>query len=288
MSNEKTIRTMRRVHAGDVSLRILWVKANKLLPAHSGGDIRSYSILRQLASHHELVFFSYYGGERDPAYEKEVAQQFPGAICLSTGGRDSTTLWRSFDYLLRLPLRVPYAVSRFQSTRVQEMLATWFLEKRFDVAVCDFLDAAVNLPKRLTIPTVLFQHNVESEIWRRHALTQSNPARRLLYRVEFNKMFRYEQNEIKRFDHVIAVSEHDRELMSGWIPASRIAVVPTGVDLQQFQPDVSSRSVESLVLFVGAMDWEPNIDAAEYFCREIWPLIQAKAPKARFRIMGRN
>jgi glycosyltransferase involved in cell wall biosynthesis len=42
------------------------------------------------------------------------------------------------------------------------------------------------------------------------------------------------------------------------------------------------------VLFVGAMDWEPNVDAAEYFCREIWPSIQAKVPEARFRIVGRN
>jgi glycosyltransferase involved in cell wall biosynthesis len=45
---------------------------------------------------------------------------------------------------------------------------------------------------------------------------------------------------------------------------------------------------EPLVLFVGAMDWEPNIDAVEYFCREIWPAIQAQVPASRFRIVGRD
>src|SRR5205823_2804195 len=54
------------------------------------------------------------------------------------------------------------------------------------------------------------------------------------------------------------------------------------------QPEVSPRAVKPLVMFVGAMDWEPNVDAVEHFCREIWPSVQAGAPAARFRIVGRN
>jgi glycosyltransferase involved in cell wall biosynthesis len=273
---------------GERPVRILWVKADKILPVHSGGNIRSYQILRQLASRHELVFFSYYGGGRDAEYEEEITRQLPGAVCLCTGKRELTSLRRGLDYLRKLPARAPYAVSRFKSAPVQESLRNWFQERRFDVAVCDFLDAAVNFPGHLAIPAVLFQHNVESEIWRRHALTAHNPIRRLLYRAEFKKMLSYEQSMVRKFHHVIAVSEHDRRLMSEWTDSARITVVPTGVDLHEYQPDRSSRPVEPLVLFVGAMDWEPNIDAVEYFCREIWPLIQGKVPAARFRIVGRN
>jgi glycosyltransferase involved in cell wall biosynthesis len=273
---------------GGRRLRILWVKADKILPVHSGGNIRSYHILRQLASRHELIFFSYYGGEPDAEYEQELTRQFPGAVCLCTGKQAPTSLRRGLDYLVRVPMQAPYAVSRFKSVPVQGRLRTWFLERRFDVAVCDFLDGAVNFPSRLAIPTVLFQHNVESEIWRRHALTERNPARRLLYRVELKKMLSYEQNMVRKFHHIVAVSEHDRQLISEWTDPSRITVVPTGVDLQQYWPDPFPRASETLVLFVGAMDWEPNIDAVEYFCREIWPSIQAKVPTARFRIVGRN
>jgi glycosyltransferase involved in cell wall biosynthesis len=269
-------------------LRILWVKADKILPVHSGGNIRSYHILRQLASRHELIFFSYYGGEPDAEYEEELARQFPGAVCLCTGKRSPTWLGRGLDYLVRLPVRAPYAVSRFESAAVQSRLKTWFQEGRFEVVVCDFLDAAVNFPNRFVIPTALFQHNVESEIWRRHSLTESNPARRLLYRVEFEKMLSYEQSMVRKFHHVIAVSEHDRQLMGAWTDVSRITVVPTGVACQQYRPNPSSRVAAPLVLFVGAMDWEPNIDAVEYFCREMWPSIRAKVPAARFRIVGRN
>jgi glycosyltransferase involved in cell wall biosynthesis len=269
-------------------LRILWVKANKILPTHSGGAIRSYQILCRLASLHELVFFSYYGGEPDPEYEKRLARQFPGSVCLCTGNRELNWVGRGLDYASRVAMPIPYAVSRFKSAPVQQRLNTWFRERRFDVTVCDFLDAAVNFPRHLTIPTILFQHNVESEIWRRYSLTEGNPAKRFLYQVEFKKMLNYEQSVLPRFHRIIAVSHHDRHLMSKWTDPSRISVVPTGVDLKRYRPGPPSAPLQPLVLFVGAMDWEPNVDAAEYFCGKIWPSIQAKVPAARFRIVGRN
>lgn len=273
---------------GECRLRILWAKADKILPAHSGGNIRSYQILRQLASRHELTLFSYYAGSPDAEYETELTRQFPGAVCLCTGKRGRSGASRALDYLAQLAKPVPYAVSRFESIRVQEKLNTWFEDRSFDVVVCDFLDAAVNFPIRAAIPMVLFQHNVESEIWRRHALNQQNPARKILYQLEFKKMLNYEPSAVRRFHHIIAVSEHDRHVMSAWTDSARITVVPTGVDLQQYCPIPSAKAHEPLVLFVGAMDWEPNIDAVEFFCHEIWPSIQANVPAVRFRIVGRD
>jgi glycosyltransferase involved in cell wall biosynthesis len=76
--------------------------------------------------------------------------------------------------------------------------------------------------------------------------------------------------------------------MSAWVDPTRVTVVPTGVDLRQYQPDFSEREVRPLVMFVGAMDWEPNIDAVEFFCKEIWPSVLTEIPQAKFRIVGRN
>ena len=61
-------------------MRILWVKADKLLPVHSGGNIRSYHIMRSLSAQHELTFFSYYGGHRDESYERELSDRLPGPL----------------------------------------------------------------------------------------------------------------------------------------------------------------------------------------------------------------
>ncbi len=268
-------------------MKILWVKANKLLPLHSGGDIRSFHILRGLSSRHEVTFLSYYDGAEDEKYEAELRNEFPSALAICTG-KSGAFVSRSVDYLRSLPLPAPYAVSRFASPlvkgKIKELLATG----GFDVAVADFLDAAVNFPDELKIPALLFQHNVESEIWRRHAATETNPAKRLIYQFEFKKMLRYEQTAVRNFQHVIAVSTHDCELMLPWIADGRITVVPTGVDVKQYRPESIDHDPAPLVLFVGAMDWEPNIDGAEFFSREIWDLVVAKVPDARFCIVGRN
>lgn len=269
-------------------MRILWVKADKLLPVHSGGNIRTFHVLRYLAAHHDLTFYSYYGGKPDDVYEGELQRYLPGSIAVCTGKRDLSGVARGADYLAHLTAQPPYAVSRFACLKVQDQIRTWFREQRFDVAVCDFLDAAVNFPGHLTIPSVLFQHNVESEIWRRHAATATNPVKKTMYRMEFQKMLRYEQIEVRKFHHVVAVSENDRTLMTEWVDPSHVTVIPTGVDLAQYQPDPGAPEPTPLITFVGAMDWEPNVDGVEYFCREIWPDIRAEVPEARFRIVGRN
>jgi glycosyltransferase involved in cell wall biosynthesis len=278
-------------------MRILWVKADKLLPVESGGNIRTYHVLRYLAARHELTFYSYYDGEPDPDYERELQRQLPGSIAVCTGKPELAGARRGLDYLKHLGAAAPYAVGRFADSAVQGQVTSWFREQNFDVAVCDFLDAAINFPEHLNTPSVLFQHNVESEIWRRHSETASNPIKKLMYGVEFRKMLAYEKSAVQRFQHVIAVSENDRSLMTRWVDGDRITVVPTGVDLAEFAPDSSnaSASVSSnpcepapIVSFVGAMDWEPNVDGVEYFCGEIWPSIKSAVPDARLRIVGRN
>jgi polysaccharide biosynthesis protein PslH len=72
------------------------------------------------------------------------------------------------------------------------------------------------------------------------------------------------------------------------VDASHISVVPTGVDLSKYRYDPGSRPKGPIVIFTGSMDWEPNIDGVEYFCKEIWPLVLARLPSARFRIVGRD
>ncbi len=269
-------------------MRILWVKADKLLPVENGGNIRTYHILRHLSARHELIFYSYYGGAVDKAYERELQHRLPGSVAVCTGKRELSGISRGLDYLVHLNSQPPYAVSRFASLKVQNQLRSWFGEQHFDVAVCDFLDAAVNFPGRLNIPSVLFQHNVESEIWRRHEATASYSVKKAMYGMEFRKMERYERMVVRKFHHVVAVSESDRALMTKWVDADRVTVVPTGVDLAEYRPAPESAEPGPVVTFVGAMDWEPNVDGVEYFASEVWPAIKADVPEARLRIVGRN
>src|SRR5262245_54057848 len=269
-------------------MKILWVKAGKLLPVDTGGKIRSYNILRKLAGRHEVTFLSYYGGRRDEAYEREIRERLPGTQVIYTATPDSTKFERALLYLLRLPSRAPFGITKFLSREARRLLARWLNEDRFDVAVCDFLCASLNFPKKSATPVALFQHNVESVLWKRQAECQANPIKRIVFKLEAAKMLRYERAAVGRFDHVIAVSEGDRDRMGAMTDPSRISVAPTGVDLAQFRTAAGERATEPLVMFVGSMDWEANIDGVTYFCREIWPQVKRATPEARLRIVGRN
>jgi sugar transferase (PEP-CTERM/EpsH1 system associated) len=157
----------------------------------------------------------------------------------------------------------------------------------------------VNLPPSLPCRSVIFTHNVESEIWRRHAETKTSWIERRLYERQHASMLRFERDTLARFDGVLAVSDADRDTFARLFPGvirHPVHVVPTGVDTEFFAPspddapspgdDPSPLDAPSLV-FTGSMDWLPNEDAMTYFCRDILPAIRAAAPGTQLSIVGR-
>ena len=268
-------------------MRILWVKAGKILPVDTGGRIRSYNILRHLASRHDVRFLSYYPGERDADYERALGSAFRGGESFpagATGGKVS----QLFHFARHLPSPAPYAVAKFTDPRVRRRVREIVDRERPDVAVCDFLAPSLNFPERLPVPSVLFQHNVEHMLWARQARHERNPARKAVYALEAAKMRRYERAALERFQDVIAVSDNDRALMRDMSQAARITVVPTGVDTSTYRMDARTGQSEQRVMFLGSMDWPANIDGVEWFCAEVWPRVCAAVPDARFQVVGRK
>jgi polysaccharide biosynthesis protein PslH len=268
-------------------MKILWVKGGKLWPVDTGGKIRSFNILRHLARHHEVTLLSYYGGPRDHAYEAAILERLPRTQTIHTGAPEGSLSMR-LDYIWRLASPAPYAVTKFTHPKVQRAVAKSLDRNQLDAAVCDFLSASLNFPNQPQVPCILFQHNVETVLWQRMAETESAFLRKRAYKIEAAKMARYEKNALARFSHIIAVSDRDRDEMLKMRPACRITVVPTGVDTEQYRVAGSASGDPPIIVFTGSMDWEPNIDAVEYFCREIWPTVLASFPNARFQIVGRN
>src|SRR5262245_35238532 len=120
-------------------MRVLWVKAGKLLPVDTGGKIRSYNLLRRLSEQNEVVLLSYYGGRADPAYDAAIIREFPGALPMVVPAPFEGGVGAYLGYARRFLRPAPFAVSKFTSRRVKQALNRCLGEERFDVAVCDFL-----------------------------------------------------------------------------------------------------------------------------------------------------
>jgi len=267
-------------------LKILWVKAGGLYPPNIGGRIRSYHILKALARRHSITLFTFYAATKDDlhnALEHEFTQVVLMPLTISTG-RAFREAVSSARYLFS-PL--PYTVSKFCRPEVAHRLLQLVQENEPDVIVCDFVIAAQAIPWDTPIPKILFTHNVEAAIWGHHYRVARNPLWKLLSWREYRKMDRFEWDCLKRADHVLTVSDHDRNIFSRLIDPSRITVIPTGVDVEYFRPSPNQDQTTTFV-FSGAMDWMPNEDAMVYFIKQILPRIRKQIPNASLCVVGRN
>jgi polysaccharide biosynthesis protein PslH len=140
----------------------------------------------------------------------------------------------------------------------------------------------------LPCPAVLFQHNVEATIWKRHFEVQTHRVKKGFFFNQWQKMQRFEAETCRRFDSVIAVSKDDAEAMQRDYGIAEVFDVPTGVDTDFFQPAGREAVVPNSLVFTGSMDWLPNEDAIRYFTQEVLPLLKARIPDVSLTVVGRN
>ncbi|HEY7499686.1 MAG TPA: glycosyltransferase [Vicinamibacterales bacterium] len=272
-------------------MRILWLNTNLLLPLDKGGKLRTWHLMRHLAKRHEITCISF--ADPAPPHAHIAGMSEVCSKLVTIPRRESTKEGlRFYAAVARHVLNpLPYAVAQYRSRRYRRAVRRALAAGSFDRIVCDFLVPAVNMPNRLPCPSALFTHNVEAEIWRRHAETERRPMRKRLYRTQWKRMLRFEGRTMARFDRVLAVSEVDRDTLQrlyGNELAAPVSVIPTGVDTQYFVPQPVDPSGARRIVFTGSMDWLPNADGVEYFCREILPLIRRDEPDATFTIAGRS
>jgi sugar transferase (PEP-CTERM/EpsH1 system associated) len=271
-------------------MNILWLKSDLLLPLDKGGRLRTWHLLRYLAQRHDVTYLSF--SERSQQRDAAVAGMRQVATRVVTVPRSDPakrSLLFYMDAARYLADPLPYAVAKYRSAAYKTQLQSLLREQTFELLVCDFLVPAVNLPKTLPCPAVIFTHNVEAEIWRRHAETKVSVPVRRLYQLQHKRMLRFEAETLRRFDGILTVSEADRDTLARLYPdvASKpIWVVRTGVDTSYFVPSDEATARLHLV-FTGSMDWLPNEDAMAHFCHDILPLIREQEPHVHLSIVGR-
>jgi glycosyltransferase involved in cell wall biosynthesis len=265
-------------------MKILWVNANFLHPTNKGGSIRSLGMLRHLHRRHEIHFAALADPRlpEGPAGAGEYSRQaypFPHR----PPDRGSPRFWGQLLGGLVSPL--PVAVKRFHVPAFGRELQQILRRERFDRAVVDHLMPAAHYPD---LPhSLLFQHNVETIIWRRHAEQAATPVHRAYFQMQARRMFAFEKRVCHQVGHIVVVSPQDAAWTRELFGVPNVSEVPTGVDLEYFTPPGQVPKKYDFV-FIGSMDWLANIDGVLYFVREILPLVRRRRPKATFAIVGRK
>ena len=269
-------------------MRILWLKTELLHPVDKGGKIRTYNMLKELKREHHVTYLTLDDGSASDEDRRNALEYCHELVCVPHARREKFTPGFYVELFLNLVSQLPYAIKKYESRAMRREIVEREQQGAFDLLVCDFLAPAANVPAALTTPAVLFQHNVEAMIWKRHYEVQTNPVKKAYLYGQWQKMRRFEREMCSRFDSVIAVSADDREQMKHEYGAEAVFDVPTGVDTDFFRPSGTVKPVAHSLVFTGSMDWLPNDDAIRYFTREIMPLIKSKVPDVTLTVVGRN
>ncbi|MBC7482470.1 MAG: glycosyltransferase [Rhizobacter sp.] len=267
--------------------RLVFVSPLFLFPNDAGGKIRTTNILRGLkGGAFEIILVGVATAEQQARWATELA-----GVCdefVPWAPQPARAKWqRAGDLLNALPVNVVADRSAAGRRAVQQVLA----RPDINLVVFDFVHSAVLCPDVLLCPSLCFTHNVEAEIFARHASQASDLPRRLIWQSQHRKMVAYEGAALRRFDAVIAVSERDAAKFRADYAIADVAAIPTGVDLDFFAfapPPAATEIAPPTVVFTGSMDWDANIDGVRYFLDQVWPLVLASVPEARFRVVGRS
>src|SRR4029077_3299230 len=215
-------------------------------------------------SRHKIHYVAFAGADPDEELERS-SEYCDQAYPIEHQVPSHQSLGFAWQLVQGLISSLPVAVFRYRSAAMRRTLDRLLETEQFDPVVCDFPIPAVNL--RRPRKYILFQHNVETVIWRRHAETAKSPLRRAYFQQQTRKMLAYEQSVCQAAQHVIAVSALDARLMREMFGLPEVSYVDTGVDIGHFAPQPSPPKAD--LVFVGSMDWRPNIDGVQYFVRFI-------------------
>jgi sugar transferase (PEP-CTERM/EpsH1 system associated) len=256
-------------------------------PPNKGDKIRAYHVLRYLQKHFRVHLGTFIDHADDARHEPTLA-----AGCASTcmiALAPGLARWRSLPALLTgQPLSVRY----YQHHALQRWVRHT-LEAHDISAVLAFSGPmAQYVPQDMDKPMIRVMDlvDVDSEKWRAYGATAAWP-RASLYRREAQRLLDYERQIAQRFDHTLLVSHAEAEVLRALAPAyaHRIDYFNNGVDSGFFSPahrfDRPYHAPVNLV-FTGALDYAPNIDAVTWFARRVLPAVLGQHPGLMFHIVG--
>ena len=275
------------VSAGNKKLKVLFFSQRFPYPMDTGGKIRTGKLLEQLNDLFHITLVSNVESPKDDGYLDQVKN-----LC----GEFYPVPWKevnkySFKFYLKVLLgmfsRYPFTVINDYSRDLEAALRYLTTSQHFDLLVCDFLQPSLNVRSIHGIPTLLFEHNIESVIPRRHFETARNPIAKVFWWLQWRKMERYEKDACRKFTGTVVVSEADKECLEERFGIKNVFAIPTGVDTDYYAPREDKVKQNSLV-FTGSMDWLPNEDAILFFAKEILGRIKRKVPDISLTVVGRN
>ncbi len=273
---------------GDERLHVVLVDEELPYPANSGKRIRTLNLTQRLARRHRLTYVCHRNA--DAAEAKQAAAYFAEqgirTIVVDRAVPPRCGLRFYFRLAANLFSPLPYSVASHRSRALRRALRRLAATDPVDLWHCEWTPYLEAL-RGLAGPRVVVAHNVESVLWRRYAEAEVHPLRRWYICRQWHKYERFERRALASVDRTIAVSDLDADRLREDFGVPQVEVVENGVDTAHFRPRCTPRDPARL-LFLGSLDWRPNLDGVSQLLDHVFPVLQSHLPQASLWLVGRN
>lgn len=272
-------------------LEILVLSVDAPYPPYHGGTMRTIQSLEALAACHSITFFGTFNKQqldRLPEVRRHLTRLCSSVFLFPQNSNHSNVngYQRILKQLLSYP---PKHVTRFTSTDYSSTVANLVTRQPFDIIICNSILTGHLIPHLHTnAQTVLDTIDLFSSARQRiYATATARGLTKFAKYVDWRKTLHYERRLWKYFDGMIAISSSDAAFIKRFVRDKPIAEIPVGISI----PDVNSLENTNRdfdLLFVGKLDYHPNIDALQYFDHAIFPLVAETKPDIQIAIVGKN
>ncbi len=265
---------------------ILFLSHRIPYPPNKGDKIRSFHLLKHLAARFKVHVGTFVDDPEDWQYLPQL-KAFCAETCVLPLSRRASTLRGLTGFLNGSPLTLPYYRHATLQRWVDDRIATG----KIRCGVVFSSSMAQYLEKHGGLRRIADLVDVDSDKWAQYAARASFPKRWVFAR-EGRTLLDYERQVAESFDATFLVSRAEAALLRKLVPsaAERIQHFNNGVDTEYFSPETAHDSPfspdEKAIVFTGAMDYWPNVDAVTWFADEVLPGLRQRCPEAVFVIVG--
>lgn len=257
-------------------------------PPDKGDKVRSFHLLKQLLANHQVFLGTFVDDEQDLQHIDTLR-----ALCADVHVvrlQPTAARLRSLGALLgdqAMTLRY------YANASMAEWVTRTAREQAIDTAVVFSSSMAQYVEHLVGLRMVVDFVDVDSAKWSQYATSRPWPLS-WLFRREGGRLLAYERQTALRARRSFFVTDNETQLFRGLAPecAGVIEAMGNGVDAEFFSPVAGRaspfRTDETPIVFTGAMDYWPNIDAVEWFARDVFPVLRQSHPALRFHIVGRS
>jgi polysaccharide biosynthesis protein PslH len=278
-------------------MNLLWLTHAIPYPPKAGFLSRTYNLLREVGRRHEVDLVSFiqepWIRTHFPSLEEgvEESRRALGSMCrrITFLPIDRMRLRRGkhITALNALLTGNTYTTTWLASASAARVIADEMDRNRYDLVHFDTIGLAPYRGLTTRVPAILTHHNIESHMMMRRADNAKNTMARAYFRLEARRLEAFERLSAPAYAAHITCSELDTERLRRIINKATVVTIPNGVDCEFFSPGKADTRPNSAV-FVGTMNWYPNIDAMQFFLRECWRQLRKRVPDATMDIAGSN